>query len=213
MRGLLLAFVLLFLPVVAHGQEPLVRLEEQVIISRTLSIDDAQTISAQGIAFLKRLEGFRPTAYRDAGGGYSIGYGFQKWQGRRVTPSYPRRVTESQADAELLRQLPLYEEIVRSHFTGFVEQHAFDALVSITYNLGRVNSTIVAKIDTRRPVSVRDFVSTAKARGRPHSELFERRVREFLVFLGRYEDAYEPFENPSRTYRALLSQSARLSYK
>lgn len=212
MRGLLLALLLLFLPLPAMGQEPLARLEEHVIVSRSLPLEQTQTMSAQGVAFLRRMEGFSPTAYKDSKG-YSIGYGFQTWQGRRVTRTYPRRVTLEQAEAELARQLPKYEAIVREHFNGPIEQHRFDALVSIAFNLGRVNSTIVAKIDTRHAVTVQDFVSSATVRRRPSALLFERRVREFMVFLGQYDAAFEPIANAKRTYRSLLSQTARLSYK
>lgn len=210
MRGLLLALLLLFLPLPAFGQEPLVRLEEQIITSVTLPIDRTQRMSEQGIVFLKAIEDFSPTAYRDARG-YSIGYGFQTWKGRRVTTRYPGRVTMEQANAELAAQLDKYESIVRAEFPTEIPQHSFDALVSIAFNLGRVNDSILTKVRVNRPITVQDFVTTAKSRRRFSPIVFARRVREFMVFLGRYEDALYHDMAPRVAYRSLLSHTVRLS--
>jgi lysozyme len=210
MRGLLLALLLLFLPLPAAGQEPFVRLEEQIITSRSLPIDRMQKMSAQGITFLKAVEDFSPKAYWDAKG-YSIGYGFQTWKGRRVTTKYPGRVTMEQADAELAVQIEKYEAIVRAEFPTEMSQHHFDALVSIAYNLGRVNNSILDKARMNRPITVQDFVTTSKARSRFSPVVFARRVREFMVFLGRYEDALFHDMTPRTAYRSLLSHRVRLS--
>jgi len=210
MRGLILALLLLFLPLPAFGQEPLVRLEEQIITTVSLPIDRTQRMSEQGILLLKAVEDFSPKAYRDAKG-HSIGYGFQTWKGRRVTTKYPGRVTMAQADAEFLVQIEKYEAIVRTEFPVGIPQHSFDALVSIAFNLGRVNDSILTKVRMGRPITVQDFVTTAKARSRFSPAVFARRVREFMVFLGRYEDALYHDMTPRGAYRSLLSHQVRLS--
>lgn len=159
------------------------------------TLSQPQAMSERGIEVLKVFESFRTRAYRDGGGGYSIGYGCQTWKGRRVTLRYPGRVSVAQAEAELRRQLVAYEDIVRTVSTS-LPQEAFDAFASIAYNLGRVNSTVCYKIVHQRPITVRDFLSTAKVRNRVDWRLQGRRTREFLMMLGDYEAAMEPVVSP-----------------
>jgi lysozyme len=198
MRGLILAALILCVPAFAAAQE------QDALISPSSSFTVftplpagppafrlPQMTSARGISFLMSVEGFRSNAYHDIGGGYSIGYGQRTWQGRRVTPAYPRRVTEEEAAAELRRQLFAYEELVRREFDGSIPQHAFDALVSVCYNVGRLNSSIRQKLRARRGVTIEDFLTTAAVRGQFNRSLYTRRVREFAMFIGRYEDALD----------------------
>lgn len=198
MRGTVLAALILLLPAHAAAQEQDIPVPSSSTVVTFAPLPEVaapmrlpQTMSERGIVFLKSIEGFRPMAYRDTGGGYSIGYGFQTWKGRRVTPAYPHRVTEAQATAELERQLRVYEDIVRREFDGRIPQHSFDALVSLCYNLGRVNTAILRKIRSDRPVSIQDFLTTAAARNQFSRPLYSRRVREFTMFIGRCEDAME----------------------
>jgi GH24 family phage-related lysozyme (muramidase) len=199
MRGLVLAA--LMLPFAAHpaAQEPDLPASFSSPIATfaplpatVVALRPPQAMSERGILFLKAVEGFRSTAYHDIGGGYSIGYGFRKWKGRRVTLAYPQRVTEEQAAAELRRQLSTYEDIVRREFGGRIPQHSFDGLVSLCFNLGRLNTAILRKVRTDRPVGIHDFLTTAAVRSRFHLSLYSRRVREFAMFVGRYEDALDP---------------------
>jgi lysozyme len=172
----------------------------------TLSLQP-QTMSDKGIEVLKSFESFQPRAYHDHGGGYSIGYGFQTWKGRRVTLKYPGRVTEAQAATELKRQLALYEDIVRS--LGLFPQEAFDAFVSIAYNVGRVNTTVCRKIEKQLPITIRDFLSTAKVFNRVDWRLQGRRTREFFMMLGDYESAFLPIESPKEVRLTILMLEKR----
>jgi lysozyme len=173
-----------------------------------------QVMSELGIVFLKSVEGFRSMAYHDMGGGYSIGYGFRTWRGRRVTLAYPYRVTEAEANAELERQLFTYEEIVRREFNGLIPQHSFDALVSLCYNLGRLNTAILRKVRAGRPVGIQDFLTTAVVRSQFSRSLYSRRVREFAMFIGRYEDALSAdlraWHAARVAHQALLRHSVRV---
>ena len=166
-----------------------------------------QSMSDRGLEVLKVFESFRSRAYRDTRG-YSIGYGMQTWMGRRVTPRYPGRVTMARADAELRRQIILYENIVRTISTE-LPQEAFDAFVSIAYNLGRVNTTICRKIEQQLPITVKDFLSTAKVRQRVDWRLQGRRTREFLMALGDYEAAMSPFNTRRDVRESLASLQLR----
>jgi GH24 family phage-related lysozyme (muramidase) len=181
----------------------------------TATVPDYRMLSARGAAFLKEIEGFYPTAYPDAGGGWSIGYGFQKWKGRQVTPTYPKRVTRAQADAEFIRQLGVYESIVRAEFKQGLPQPAFDALVSMSYNMGRVGGSVLLKVKRGKPVAVSDFTASANVKGEFHPSVYYRRLREYLVFLGRYDDAmmttFKSVTHAKATYRELLSERVSLN--
>lgn len=141
-------------------------------------------ISKLGADFIKTHENFRATAYKDASGTYAIGYGMHSWRGRKVTRKYPGRVSRASADREFMRQIPRFENIVRKSVCASLLQTEFDALVSVAWTLGRVNTRIIQKLEAGRSVTQRDFLVTATVRGRSIAGLRFRRLREFALFNG-----------------------------
>lgn len=101
-----------------------------------------------GIALIKEVEGFSPTAYRDSEG-YSIGYGhFIK-----ANEQYLMQQTITKEGAEVLLQEDLRgaEIVVDSQITKDLNQSQFDALVSLVYNIGSgqfASSTVKGRINT-----------------------------------------------------------------
>lgn len=206
--------VLLALSVPASAQElvvlpavPVIEWTEMPPSVTTFSLPQ-QTMSEQGIEVLKVFESFSPVAYRD-GKGYSIGYGMQTWQGKRVTRRYPGRVSIEEAEVELYRQLPTYERIVREVVVDTIPQEVFDSFVSIAYNLGRINDTIVSKLERSMVLTVTDFLSTARYRGRVNWKLQGRRTREFLMALGEYETAMSAAWTRSQVYLSMQQLKRR----
>ena len=57
------------------------------------------TISEKGLALIREFEGYRPFAYKDSAGLWTIGIGHKLKPGER----YPTGITEAQAEA-LLKQ-------------------------------------------------------------------------------------------------------------
>lgn len=143
-------------------------------------------LSEKGIEFIKQVEGFHAKPYKDSGG-YAVGYGFHQWNGRKVTRTYPLFVTLEEADFQFLDQLDIYEAVVVESVESPLSQSAYDALVSVAYNLGRVNTHIIDKLSAGQAVTPRDFLATATVRSRPNAGLQARRLREFFVFAGDYE--------------------------
>ncbi len=93
------------------------------------------TMSDEGLAMLKSLEGFYPQKYWDYTQ-WSIGYGT-----RCEEHEYPNGITEPEASALLVKALKVYEAYVDIFLTNNqieVSQAQYDALVSFTYNLGNV---------------------------------------------------------------------------
>lgn len=145
----------------------------------------AAHLSDRGLTFIKEAEGFHATPYWDSGG-YAVGYGFHRWHGLRVTKVYPRHITRADADDEFRKQLTQYENVVTAAIVSPLSQSAYDALVSVAYNLGRINSEIIAKLSAGQGVTPRDFLATATVHNRPNAVLESRRMREFVLFAGDY---------------------------
>lgn len=85
--------------------------------------------SEAGIAFIKGFEGCRLTAYTDAGGVLTVGYGHTRGV------SAGQRVTEAEAEAYLVQDLLTFEKAVSALYPR-ATQTQFDALVSLGYNAG-----------------------------------------------------------------------------
>lgn len=161
-------------------------LHEKMSSLRVQDVIPAVHLSAQGIDFIKRVEGFHAKPYKDSGG-YAVGYGFHHWNGRKVTKTYPRFVTAEEADAQFEDQLATYEDVVADSIAQPLSQPAYDSLVSIAYNLGRINTHIIEKLSAGRAVTPADFLATATVRNRPNAGLETRRLREFVMFAGDYQ--------------------------
>ena len=94
--------------------------------------------SQQGIDRIKKFESCRLTAYQDAAGVWTIGYGH--------TGSVYAGMQISQEKADLKR----FEAAVNRYVTGALTQGRFDALVSFTFNVGEgalKKSTLLKKMN------------------------------------------------------------------
>lgn len=101
----------------------------------------------KNIDLLKRLEGFRSTAYRDVGGVWTIGYGHT--QGVKEGD----RVTEVRANTLLLQDIAEREPRVHSAVSGLgLNNDQKDALTILTFRIGIyafLASTLLRKIKTK----------------------------------------------------------------
>lgn len=90
-------------------------------------------VSEAGLDMIKHFEGFSPYPYQD-GTQWTIGYGIA------CDPAeYPNGISEDSAEALLRETVGYFEDSVSRYMNSYgisLEQHQFDALVSITYNLG-----------------------------------------------------------------------------
>lgn len=97
-------------------------------------------ISEDGIAFIKKHEGLRLSAYKPVKEEphYTIGYGHF---GSDVYPTM--KITEDQAERLLLADLRKFENFVNNiayvPMTDILNQNQFDALVSFAFNCGQGN--------------------------------------------------------------------------
>ncbi len=154
-----------------------------------------QRTSDIGIALIKRFEGLRLEAYRDVAGVWTIGYGHT---GR--TARAGARITEPEAEALLARDLGRFEKALRRLAGSPLPQPQFDALVSLSYNIGIgafARSTALARFrsgDERGAAEAIGWCNKATIGGekRVLPGLVRRRAAEAALFL----EGAAPLEPP-----------------
>ena len=154
------------------------------------------TTSEACIAIIKEFEGFRSVPYTDDSGDWYIGYGTE------CNPAdYPMGVSEAEADRLLRQHLTQRDEPLVNNFLlqyGIsVNQAQFDAMASLTYNLGaqwidpeyRFCSYLINGIHLYSEEQVVNAIATWCHSGTLVLEnLVARRLREAFLFLyGDYE--------------------------
>lgn len=154
------------------------------------------TASEACIALIKEFEGFRSMPYTDDSGEWYIGYGTECEPG-----DYPAGVTELEADALLRAHLTERDEgLVNGFLVQYgisVTQEQFDAMVSMTYNLGaqwinpeyRLCSYLINGLYRYSEAEVVNAIAAWCHSGNTVLEnLVARRLREAFLFLyGDYE--------------------------
>lgn len=143
--------------------------------------------SPAGRAFIGRHEGLRLSAYRDAAGVWTIGYGHTAAAGPPA-PVSGMTITAPEADAILGRDLARFEAAVSRLVTVALAQGEFDALVSFTFNVGEgalARSTLLRKLNAGdRAGAAAEFGRWNKAGGRVLAGLTRRRAEERAMFAG-----------------------------
>ncbi|MNG52542.1 Lysozyme RrrD [compost metagenome] len=147
---------------------------------------DEMLVSNLGIDLICDFEGKRLVAYDDGVGVWTIGFG---------TTIYPNGIrvkkgdtcTEAQAKAYMQNDLKKFEYAVNSAVNIPLNQNQYDALVSLTYNIGAAafsKSTLVKKLNTGDILGAADqFDVWVNAGGKRMQGLVNRRAKEKLLFL------------------------------
>ena len=147
---------------------------------------DQMVVSLFGVDLICGFEGKRLTAYDDGVGVWTIGFG---------TTVYPNGIkvkkgdtcTEAQAKAYMAHDLKKFEATVNKAVTVQLNQNQFDALVSLTYNIGSgafKNSTLLKKLNAKDYTGAADqFLVWNKGGGKVLKGLVSRRDAERALFL------------------------------
>ena len=138
------------------------------------------SISGDGLALIKRLEGLRYNAYQCSAGVWTIGYGHTKGVKEGDT------CTLSQAGEWLLEDVAEAEDAVNSQHLN-LKQNQFDALVSFVFNVGVKafkDSTLLKKIKTNPndPDISKEFANWKYAAGNVVKGLVNRRKEEINLY-------------------------------
>lgn len=144
-------------------------------------------VTADGLALIKRFEGFRAEAYRDPVGVWTIGYGHTSMAGAPDVKA-GLRVTREEAGDILARDVALFADGVRRHVKVPLGDKQFSALVSFAYNVGLAN---FARSSVLKAVNAGDFDAVprrlalwVKAGGKVLPGLVKRRAAEAALFAG-----------------------------
>jgi GH24 family phage-related lysozyme (muramidase) len=139
--------------------------------------------SQVGIDFIKEFEAFEPRPYRCSANRMTIGYGHVIRSGEDITV-----LTEQQASDLLAKDLERFEADVLGAIDVPLEQHQFDALVSLAFNIGGSafkGSTLARILNEREYKSAAEQVLRwDKVNGKPLAGLTRRRKAERAMFLG-----------------------------
>jgi lysozyme len=139
------------------------------------------TYSDAGLALTKRFEGLSLTAYPDAAGIWTIGYG-------HTGPGVHQGLTITEHDANLFLESDIARAVtaVNRLVTAPILQNHFDALVDFAFNLG---VAALAGSTRLRSVNAEDFAAAAAefprwdhVKGRIIPGLLRRRQAEAHLF-------------------------------
>ena len=145
-----------------------------------------KTTSNVGIGLISSFEDTKLKAYDDGVGVWTIGTG---------TVIYPNGVkvkkgdvcTVEQAKTYFTHDLKQFEKTVNDSVKVDLTQNQFDALVSLTYNIGSTafkNSTLLKKLNAKDYVGAADqFLVWNKGGGKVLKGLVRRREAERALFI------------------------------
>lgn len=136
--------------------------------------------SRKGIALIKKFEGCKLTAYQDAVGVWTIGYGHTSGVKKG------QKITEEEAEQLLKNDLKTFETGVNILILARYKfnQNEFDALVSFAFNLGFGNLEKLTGKGKRNKGQIADAIPLYnKAGGKVLSGLTKRRKEEQKLFL------------------------------
>ena len=162
------------------------------------------TISQNGINLIKQFEGCRLSAYRDAVGVITIGYGWTK-PIDGVPLHMGMTITQAKAESLLRQGLQSYINNVNKYDNIYHwNQNQLDALVSFAYNIGSINALVkkgngyktIAEISATIP-------KYCNAGGKRLRGLVNRRNKEKALF----DEPCENFNNSSTTATLVKQRS------
>jgi len=147
---------------------------------------DEMSLSLSGLNQICNFEGLKLSAYDDGTGVWTIGYGTTRYpNGKRVSEG--DQCTLEQAKAYMQHDLKIFERAVNSAVKVPLKQNQFDALVSLTYNIGVgafKNSTLLKKLNLGAyKEAANQFDVWVNTGGKRLQGLVNRRAMEKKLFL------------------------------
>jgi len=144
-------------------------------------------MTQEGLALIKRFEGFRAKAYRCPAGVWTIGYGHTSQSGAPEIKA-GMRLSRQKASPILAKDIERFAGGVRRAATVTLNEQQFSALVSFAYNVGlaafRSSSVLKAVNQSDFAAVPRRLSLWVKADGRVLPGLVKRRAAEAALFAG-----------------------------
>jgi lysozyme len=140
-----------------------------------------QTVTALGLASIKSREGLRLVAYQDKGGVWTIGWG------DTIRVKQGDTCTKEQADQRFIERVDEHQDSLRKALKIPCTQGQFDALVSMSYNIGAPalrGSTLMRLLNGGNTLgAASQFARWVHVKGVIDGVLVQRRVDELIRFL------------------------------
>jgi lysozyme len=144
-------------------------------------------MTKEGLALIRKFEGFRSTAYRCPAGIWTIGYGHTSMAGSPAVAG-GMEISRAEAAAILAEDVARFAADVARLLVVRLADHQFSALVSFAYNVGIGNfrgSSVLKAVNCGDFAAVpRRLQLWTKAKGRQLPGLVRRRAAEAELFLG-----------------------------
>lgn len=137
--------------------------------------------SEQGLALIRRSEGFSAQIYLCPAEKPTIGYGHVI----RAGESYPNGISEAEAEALLAKDVEGTEQAIGRLVMVSLSQNQFDALVAFAYNIGVKafeKSTLLRLLNEGNSAAYEQFGRWVYAGGRKLDGLTVRRAAEAALF-------------------------------
>ena len=141
----------------------------------------------KGINLIKECEGCRLTAYKDAVGVWTIGYG------HTTNVRQGDKITQAEADALLAKDISRYESTINNaneKYNYDFNENEFSALVSFAFNIGNIIQLTQNGKRSKAEIAEK-MLLYVKAGGKTLPGLVSRRKRERELFLTPCEDAVD----------------------
>jgi lysozyme len=183
----------------------------QVINQRSKQMN----LTQQGLALIRRFEGFRACAYRDAAGIWTIGFGHTSAAGApHVRPGM--KISRKEGLQILARDVASFALGVERLLDVELRDSQFSALVSFAYNVGLGNfrkSSVLGAVNARDFAAVPRRLSLwVKCRGCVLPGLVNRRAAEAAMFLSEVQPrANQPMRPAREPIEPLLGKPMRKS--
>ena len=162
-----------------------------VLLNKNIPKIDTQdkqkySLSDNGMKLLEQFEGLRLEAYRDSASIATIGFGSIKYpNGKKV--KLGDKITKAQAKEYKLHDLKEFESTVNTSVKVPLTQNQYDALVSLSYNIGSgafKNSTLLKKLNSGDyKGAAEQFLVWNKVNSKKVQGLVNRREAERNLFL------------------------------
>ncbi len=170
-------------------------------------------LSDEGLRLIRNFEGYHKrlkdgscAAYLCPAGVPTIGFG--STSGVHLGMVW----TAEEAEAALRREIATFESAVTQSVTAEMNQNEFDAMVSLSYNIGAAafkRSTVLKRFNKgNKSGAAKAFEMWNKGGGRVLPGLVSRRKREAALFLKPVEKPEEPFMPQSVTETKEVSKPA-----
>lgn len=193
-------------------------------------INPPMRISANGIEFLRRCEGFRDHVYDDANpnvpnptrwtGFLTIGHGHRLTNAeveayRRGTYQFQNGITEAQAETLLRNDITRTQNAINNFVTTTLTQQQFDATVSYVFNAGQGNTlsmnfgTQINNGNLTAAAMEMDIVTSNGVRVRG---LFRRRNAEHDLFQNNVYGNVDNYEDEFLTFKPHVRLSTSQSF-